>query len=381
MNKLIESSRIPAESKKKVCFVVPELGGGGAEKVLSMLISKLSREKFDLELMSLKFHAEHSGHLSEDVKYYSLGLKRVRLVFFKIVPFLRKIDAEILFVSNVNHLNLITFLIDFFLPGKFKIVSREPIIMNLFLKDYKYPLSKFLFLLHRNAYAKIDKIIALSQEMKNDLIQNFGVRESKIALINNPIDFGDIETKAREFEVSDNFDHIVVTVGRLIRRKGIHLIIEALGLNGRRDIKLYVIGGTSPEDPDYPHFLESLVEKLDIANQVEFTGFKTNPMPYIQKSSLMLMASAYEGFPNVAIEANALGVPILTFESPGGLKDMIVEGFNGWFVETGDVLSYSSTINKALSTKVDRDKIINRTKENYDIKSIIARYEQVLTEP
>lgn len=120
----------------------------------------------------------------------------------------------------------------------------------------------------------------------------------------------------------------------------------------------------------------SLVNELNLSKQIELTGYQSNPYPYIKNSSLLLMASSFEGFSNVAIEA--WGVPILAFICPGGLNDIIVQGFNGWFVDNGDISGYSEGINRALSQNVDKNQIIKRTKEMYDVNKIVSKYEEVL---
>ena len=75
-----------------------------------------------------------------------------------------------------------------------------------------------------------------------------------------------------------------------------------------------------------------LVKNLDVSDLIEFVGNKDNPYPYIEKSDIFVLTSAYEGYPMVIGEALVLGTPVVTTCFPSA-SEQIMEGFNGIITE------------------------------------------------
>lgn len=75
--------------------------------------------------------------------------------------------------------------------------------------------------------------------MRSDLVYNLNVDPNKIELINNPIDIEELELKSKTSHVNNLLKHNIFTVGRMLPKKGIRHIINALALTKRKDIKLY----------------------------------------------------------------------------------------------------------------------------------------------
>ena len=110
--------------KKKVCFIIPEISTGGAEKVLRTILTHISREQLEVQLLTLKKRNLDEFETLGKVKVQTLDLQRTRSAFYRIIPFLRTIDAQIVFIFNVNHLNLLIPVIRSFGPKGLKIVGQ-----------------------------------------------------------------------------------------------------------------------------------------------------------------------------------------------------------------------------------------------------------------
>ena len=90
------------------------------------------------------------------------------------------------------------------------------------------------------------------------------------------------------------------------------------------------------------------------------------------------MGSHYEGFPNVLLEANALGIPVVAFNAPGGIAEVIRERENGLLVEDGNEQAFANAIKKALLIDFNRGAIRNKTIEQYAPGKIMQQWESLL---
>ena len=134
----------------------------------------------------------------------------------------------------------------------------------------------------------------------------------------------------------------------------------------------------SDEDLKLVRSLEKLVKELNISSQVDFIGFKSNPYPYMHQADLFVLSSRYEGFPNVVLEAMACGIPIVAFDSPGGITEIIIDGINGFSACYLDIENLKDKILLASKTTFYPKKIIQSIESRYSIKKILPKYEKIL---
>jgi len=100
----------------------------------------------------------------------------------------------------------------------------------------------------------------------------------------------------------------------------------------------------------------------------------------MKNADLFLLTSQREGFPNVLIEANALGIPIVAFACPGGITEIIEEGLNGFYVPYNEIELLAKKIEKASSFSFKKESIQKRTKNRYSKEVIFQKYKRIFTE-
>jgi len=123
----------------------------------------------------------------------------------------------------------------------------------------------------------------------------------------------------------------LVSVGRLVERKGYKYLIKALSLLPKK-IHLNLIG-----DGPLENQLKNLAKKLKVENRVNFLGFipEEKKFQYLANSDLYVLPSIHEGFGIVLQEAMHVGLPIVA-TNDGGQVDIIKEGTNGFMIRTKD---------------------------------------------
>lgn len=351
---------------KKILFILPSLKGGGAERVTRTIMSHLDRSRFDIHLFLLTEKNTRSN-LLPDVKVYGAGCRKVSFSLIKLIVLAWRLKPEAIY-STLGYVNLLVMLVRGFMPKKIKFIARESNIPSIHLNQSSIAwIYKFLY---PRLYPKFDTVVCQSNDMRSDLCKNFCIPAEKIRVINNPVDTELVETRAAEgsADFPDGYFHLLAA-GKLMRQKGFDLLLQGMRTLG--DGFYLTILGSGEEEAR----LKSLAAELNIADRVEFKGYVDNPYPYMKKADLFVLSSRYEGFPNVVLEANACGTPVVAFDCPGGLSEIIQEGLNGWLVPPGNVAALVEAIRHAADCRPDSSSIKDLVRRKYGIEKIMPQFE------
>ena len=163
----------------------------------------------------------------------------------------------------------------------------------------------------------------------------------------------------------------LITVGRLSKEKGIDRLIRSCAL-----LKIpfrFTITG----DGDERGQLQRLIEELNLAGKVFLAGGSTEPFAQVSDPALFLMGSWYEGFPNAMLEAFAAGIPVVAFNAPGGIAELLLNNENGFLVENGNEKAFAEAIQKALTYRFNRQQIKDKTLDRFNINAIMNKWYDV----
>lgn len=356
---------------KKVFFILPTLGGGGAERVALHLLNNISTDMFDLTVVVIyKNRGDYLKDLREEVKRIFLDKVKIRYSIFSLYKILKRENPD--FVVNFSFELMI-------LMG----VSIIPFFKNIYFINRQINIlstqnfSKIEKILLKIAYKNFNKIITQSKDMTDDLLKNIDISKEKIMEINNPVNLKEIEKLSKEtinLEITKRNKNLLC-VGRLSHQKGFDLIIEAISFLKDKTIKLYILG-----DGEEKNKLLDLIKKLGLSDQVFLLGRKSNPYSYMKNADLFILSSRYEGFPNALLEAGACGLYSICNNCLGGVNEIIEENINGNVINFNDKKLLISVIEKNLLKEKDRKKITERIKDRYSIEIIVKKYEKVLKE-
>ena len=169
----------------------------------------------------------------------------------------------------------------------------------------------------RLAYPRADQVIAVSEGVRDDLMENFGVHGAKIRVIYNPIDMDRICERALEAPSTNVPQSYIVSAGRLVPSKNFRLLIESYRSSGI-DESLVILG-----EGEERRELERLVSRLGLDERVILPGHMQNPYPIIGAARLFVSSSNLEGFPNALIEAMALGCPVVATDCDTGPMEIL----------------------------------------------------------
>jgi glycosyltransferase involved in cell wall biosynthesis len=372
---------------RKLMIVIHSLRGGGSERVLINLLKGLHRSEFSITLVL--YEGVFDYPMPGDVKLRILNIATGRNIFkltasfvlkiLRLVGLMRKESPDVI-LSLISSTNA-TVTIARLLSGiRCRLIVSEHThpSVNLGNELYGNVTKRFI----KRCYPRADRIVAVSEGIKQDLIHNFGVREAKIAMIYNPINIEEIEVLSTEDVEHPWFREgipVVISVGRLTKQKGYPYLLKAFSMVRRSlECRLVILG----EGEDKENLVKTAIE-LGLKKDVEFMGFQQNPFKYMARSSFFVLSSLYEGFGNVIVEAMALGLPVISTDCPSGPSEIIEHRMNGLLVPVKDAEALARAILDIAGNNVLRNELSAGARlraRSFTLDKIVEKYRGVFLE-
>ena len=357
-------------TKKRILFLSPSMRAGGAERVVRNIVRYIDQERFSPVLGLLKKEGPLLRELPENIEIVELGIDRVRYALIKLVKLIHAIHPDIIF-SILGQINLAIMSIRPVVPKRIKFVARETNIPSKNISQSNFP--GLLPVLYRVFYPKFDKVICQSSDMMYDLVSNFGVPLERAIVINNPIDILNIKSRANySGELFPQSKVNMLAAGKLKFQKGFDMLLKSMVYLKDDSFHLTILG----QGPELGK-LKSIAKDLNIAKQVTFAGSVDNPYYYMKKADLFVLSSRFEGFPNVVLEAMCIGKPVVAFECPGGINEIVKDGINGFKVDADDHAAFARVVKRAAQTKWNPETIKKGIENRYSIEKTIPQYENL----
>ena len=256
--------------------------------------------------------------------------------------------------------------------SKAVLVLREANQFSCALND-DYNFNGLLLRLAKQWYQTANRIIAVSKGVRDDLINTLQIPEEKITTIHNPVDSERVRGLGKE-RLQDGVDlgddkSFILAVGRLDPQKAYHTLLKAYARSEKKGVaKLVILGEGSVEGE-----LKALAEDLGISSNLVLPGHVDNPYAFMCRASVFVLSSAWEGCPNVLLEALACGCKIISTDCPSGPRELLEDGKYGMLVPVGDVGALAAGIDWALSgngIKYDSNGVMR----SYSMENVLKKY-------
>lgn len=194
----------------------------------------------------------------------------------------------------------------------------------------------------------VSKVICVSRGVMDSLVES-GVERERCTVVYNGIDKGFKPLRTPQDirkEIGCKEEFLIGTVGSLIKRKRVNLLIDAMEeLKGIEGLKCVIVG----EGPEAER-LKTEALKKGITDKIIFTGFSTDALSYINAMDVFVLPSEKEGLPRVVLEAMLMGKPVVAFDVVG-TGELIVDGRTGFLLKEENGSALASAIRKLYSDK------------------------------
>ena len=351
---MLESELRMQPSGNHVCFFLPNLCLGGAEKVTVELANGLAARGYSIDMVLGAAEGEFLRELAPAIRVVDLKAGRILWAIPRFANYLRKHRPSVV-ISALEHANVGAIL------ARQLSATSVPVVVSIHSTRsmavmYKQGFRGCVLRLYAQwCYRRAAGIVCVSHGVADDLAAVTGTCRERLRVIYNPVVSQRILDLAREPPtLSTGCPHpwfaagappVVIAVGRLAVVKDYPSLIRAFGLVRRKhDARLVILG----EGEDRPR-LESLIAELGLGDHISLPGFGANPYAYLARAALFVLSSISEALPTALIEAMAVGTPVVATDCKCGPKEVLQDGRFGTLVPVGDVAALAAAISATLS--------------------------------
>ena len=329
-------------AKKKILFFMWSFSlGGGAEKILSTIVSNLDPEKYDIDILEMEHFdkgyesvPKHVGILKSfqdyrQARWLRALLWRMRIYFPRLTRrLLVKDDYDVEVSFTIMNPPLL-----FSKRREVKKISWIHGSIEEFLKDSSKRES------HRRQLDAADTIVGISKKTSHSIKEVYPDYASKLRTVYNGYDFQTILEKSQEKIDIEIASQSICTIGRIEENKGSDRVVEVIRLLHQegKNYHLYFIGAGDMEEE-----LKKRVKEYGLEDYVHFLGYQKNPYQYLSQTKVLLSMSKQEGFPGVYVEALSLGIPFVSTDV-GGAEELSQEGRFGQIIESNQEAAQAIT--------------------------------------
>jgi glycosyltransferase involved in cell wall biosynthesis len=318
----------------KILHLLSELNIGGIEMLCKDYVQCSEHENIVLTLYESEALLADIKMAGVDTIELQASKKNILRTVYKVLQVCKKRKPDVVVAQHsapIIHLCLMG--IKKFNPDVITVAYAHANLKDtLYTRGKDWWLQRFIIM---QSFKKADKVIAISNSVKNSLIHYINIPERKITVLYNGV-----KIEAFEYQKTVLSHKIrLIYVGRLIEAKGVQNILCALSKIDTIDYQMWIVG-----DGAYKKALETISMELNLQDKIEFLGSRRDISELLQESDIFVhMPNWEEGFGITVVEAMAAG-KICIVANSGAMPEMITDGINGFIVEKGNIQALAEKI-------------------------------------
>lgn len=353
----------------KIDLIIGNLQGGGAERVVSVLANYFA-EKYDTRVITFKDVEKYKVdenvtrlRFHKNLLFFNYTL--VRAVVYLLKYYAKRENRPDIICSHIDRVGLATIPI----AKLYKI----PIIVSEHNNHSSKKITLQKKFLWNCLYKYVDAVTILT---KYDY-SFFSKRAKKVVVMPNPSSFEPIKAQ------NVKRDKSILAIGNLNRHqhKGFDNLMDIAKevVAKKKDWTFKIVG----EGDEGKQFLQKRIDELEIGNNVELLGFRSDIPNLLQQSSIYILSSRFEGLPMVLIEAASQGIACLAYDCISGPSDIINNGETGILVKNQDK---KEMINQLLNLIEDPELRLKlgtnaiRASQKFNVEKIGEQWDNLFTE-
>jgi glycosyltransferase involved in cell wall biosynthesis len=361
----------------RIVLAISTLGPGGAERVISLLANELALRGHAVTLLTFEGSGDPFFPVDEAV-----SLRRLALApppagpRGKVVGNLQRIAAMRGLVASVRPDVVLSFITETNVIAILACLGlRVPVVVSERVDPREHGVARSWALLRRLVYPLAHTLVVQTTGIAS-WARSVWNRRPPIVVIPNPV-------AVRACPVPPACAPLkpyLLAVGRLTPQKGMDVLVDAFARVAAEieDVELW-IAGSGPDEAS----LRRLALDLGVAGRVRFLGHVKNVHELMFHARVFVLASRYEGFPNVLLEALAAGAASIATDCPTGPREILDDGKAGLLVRPGDAADLAHAVRRLLGDPA----LIERLRElgpnvagRFSVAAVTDRWERLLRE-
>jgi glycosyltransferase involved in cell wall biosynthesis len=345
---------------RRIAFLLPDMGGGGAERLSLTLASELARAGYAAEFVLMEAKGELLEEARASFPVHDLGCSKARLLLPVLARYLRQSQPDGL-IAAMWPLTAIAPVAARMAGLRGGVLVSEHVFLSQQYKDWGRLHGLALRASATAAYRLASARVGVSRGACEDMAALSGMPLEKFSTIYNPISAAirpSVDALSAANALWGNGGPRILSVGNLKSQKNHALLLRAFAALPQSNARLMLVGRGENQAS-----LDALAGELGIADRVIFAGFHSDPAPFYATADLFALSSDYEGFGNVIVEALSFGLPVVSTDCPSGPAEILKDGRYGRLVPVGDAPAFTRAMRDALDTPVDREAQVHRAQD------------------
>lgn len=336
---------------ERMAFLLPDMRGGGAERVALKLLQEFVARGYAVDLLLSEEGGELLPLLPPEVRVIDLRAPRIRYNLRPLIRYLRRHRPAALQVS-MWPLTIIGIIARMIARVPTRVVVSDHAVLSRQYESRPRSLKALAFTVRR-FYPLAAGRVVVSAGAAEDLAALSGIDRTSLTVIGNPISPpAEAGPDPRAEQLWRPGHARIISVGALKEEKNQALLIAAFAaLRKNRPATLTILGEGALRGQ-----LEAQVAQAGVAGEVNLPGYVADPFPYLRSADLFVLSSDHEGFGNVLVEALYAGLRVVSTDCPGGPRDILEGGIHGRLVPCGDARALAEAMAAALAEPADPER-------------------------
>ena len=357
---------------------------GGVETIVRGVATELAKRGYEIHIITTPLDVTTQKPVTsldieerEEVIIHKLKPSKIKIGYARILQGLKeeiaRIKPDIVHAHNLH-------------PHLFQLAKWKRNFTYKLIAELHHPAMELDFLVQKIMFPfatialkhvsiEVDAFITHTQIERSWLV-NRGIKNHKIHIVRLP----GIAPKLLEIPPVNNPTYDIIYIGRIVRRKGLHILIKALHKIREKinEIKATVAG---PADPVYLKDLMEMVLRFGLRHAIEFKGLVSEDQKYklLRHHKIFVLPSIKDYTPNVILEAQALGTPVVATKV-GAIHELLIDKHTGILVDPNNPKNLAKTIINLLHNEDLRIIMSIKAREyakNFTIDKTINKLEEI----
>lgn len=354
---------------KTVVFFTPQSlsNVGGGERVLAIIANSLSSD-YKVKVLTPYISNSYFKY-NQNIEIINFGLKPTKNKYKRRLILVRILYELNRFINREKFDTFISFsvlgsILTLYSTIRFRNAHFFSWIHTSFFHPF-HPILKHLFLWRVKLFHKLIVLNTLDAQI-------YARYHSKVIILPNP---NPVSAK----QVSDLTQKRILSLGRLDKEKGFDYLINICSkvFQKKKDWCLDIYGQDDGEKAN----LGKIIKSRNMQGRINLFPPQNDVDSIYRSASIFAFTSLFESFGLVLIEANSYGLPIVTFNSPSSIKDIIHDGENGFLIDQFDEIGFENRLLELIDSYELRKKMGEngiRSSKKYDISKIKGKWIELL---